>query len=240
MATVAKQLAERERVPDRVRSARLETQLAATGFGAVALHLADDSFFQPAPGTTAADHLLSGLVPIAVFTAAALLYPRLRGGPRGWLAIALGVLGIVIGGVEAAYYGPKDGLSGDDYTGLVAAAGGLLLVGVGAAAVWRSRRRDEPLVRRYSRRGLIGLATAGVLFFVLFPLALSYGFTHVARTATRHGDLGAPYEHVAFDASDGLRLDGWFVPSESGATVIVYPGKKGTQEHARMLVRHGY
>jgi fermentation-respiration switch protein FrsA (DUF1100 family) len=30
------------------------------------------------------------------------------------------------------------------------------------------------------------------------------------------------------------------VPAKNGATVIVYPGLKGTQEHARMLVRHSY
>jgi dienelactone hydrolase len=64
--------------------------------------------------------------------------------------------------------------------------------------------------------------------------------THAARTNTPHGDLGAPYQAVAFDASDGLRLKGWFVPSKNGATVIVYPGKKGTQRHARLLVGHGY
>jgi uncharacterized protein len=57
---------------------------------------------------------------------------------------------------------------------------------------------------------------------------------------TPHGNLGAPYEAVSFEASDGLRLDGWFVRSRNGAVVIVYPGKKGTQNHARMLVRHGY
>src|SRR5207237_10865957 len=82
---------------------------------------------------------------------------------------------------------------------------------------------------------------AGVtLSSVIFPLSLSYAFTHVARSTTASGDLGAPHETVAFEASDGLTLKGWFVPSKNGATVIVYPGKKGTQEHARMLVRHGY
>jgi uncharacterized protein len=30
------------------------------------------------------------------------------------------------------------------------------------------------------------------------------------------------------------------VPSKNGATVIVYPGKRGTQKHARMLVRNGF
>ena len=172
--------------------------------------------------------------------AAAVAYPRLRPGLRATVAAALGLLGIVIGGVEAAYYGPKEGLSGDDYTGLVAAAGGVVLVGIGAVVAWRTRRRDEPLIRRYSRRGLVGVAVAVVLFVVLFPLSLSYGFTHVARTTTAHGDLGASYETVAFDTSDGLKLKGWFVPAKNGAAVIVYPGKKGTQKHARMLVRHGY
>src|SRR5205823_14789780 len=60
------------------------------------------------------------------------------------------------------------------------------------------------------------------------------------RVETPQGNLGAPYEAVSFEAGDGLRLDGWFVPSRNGAAVIVYPGKKGTQNHARMLVRHGY
>jgi len=55
-----------------------------------------------------------------------------------------------------------------------------------------------------------------------------------------HGNLGASYQPVAFESHDGLRLDGWFVRPRNGATVIVYPGKKGTQKHARMLVRHGY
>src|SRR5207237_8921236 len=45
---------------------------------------------------------------------------------------------------------------------------------------------------------------------------------------------------VASQASEGFRLNGWFVPSTNGATVIVFPGRKGTQKHARMLVRHGY
>jgi uncharacterized protein len=222
------------------RAARLETKLAVAGLSAVSLHVLDDNFFQPEPGTSASDHLISGLVPFAVLAGAALAYPRLRPSLRATLAVALGLLGIVIGGIEPAYYGPKEGLSSDDYTGLVAVVGGLLLVGLGAATAWRTRRRDDALAWRYSRRILLGVAAALALFYVIFPLGLSYGFTHVARTETAHGNLGAPYETVAFDASDGLRLKGWFVRPKNGATVIVFPGKKGTQKHARMLVRHGY
>ena len=179
-------------------------------------------------------------MPLGVVCAVAAAYPRLRAGARAAFALFFGVLGIVIGGIEPAYYGPKVGLSGDDYTGLLALAGGVVLLGVGTVTLWRSRRRDDGLVRRYGRRVLLTLAGALVVAFILFPLSLSYGFTHAARTTTASGNLGAPYRNVAFETTDGLRLKGWFVPSKNGATVIVFPGKKGTQKHARMLVRHGY
>src|SRR5438552_956362 len=82
------------------------------------------------PDTSASDQLISGLLPIAVLAGAATAYRRLRPGLRITFALVLGVLGIVMGGSEAAYYGPKEGLSGDDYTGVLAVGGGLLLVGL--------------------------------------------------------------------------------------------------------------
>ncbi len=234
------QLAERKGLRDRVTAASAETLLALGGFGLIAVHLVDDSFLQREPGTAVADHLVSGLVPLVLFAGAAVAYPRLRPGLRAPLAVVLGIFGIVSGAVEAAFYGPKEGLSGDDFSGLVAAVAGLGLVILGMVTAWRERKQDHPLAWRYGRRLLLGVAWVVGLYFVLFPLFLSYGFTHVARVKTPDGHLGAPYEAVSFEAADGLRLDGWFVRSRNGAVVIVYPGKKGTQKHARMLVRHGY
>ncbi len=218
----------------------METRVALVAFGLIGFHLVDDSFLQPEPGTAVADHLVSGLVPTAVVAGAAVAYLRLRPGLSAALAVVLGIFGIVTGAVEAAFYGPKEGLSGDDYSGVLAAAAGLYLVILGVVGSWRARKGDHPLAWRYGRRLLLGVAWVVGAYFVLFPLSLSYGFTHVARVTTPHGDLGAPYMAVSFQADDGLRLDGWFVRSRNGAVVIVYPGKKGTQNHARMLVRHGY
>jgi uncharacterized protein len=234
-------LEERGRVLVRASvAARREATLFRVGAVVVAVHVVDDNFLQREPGTSVADHLASGLVPVALLLAAAWIYPGLRAGLRAALALIAGVLAIVAGATEAAYYGPKEGLSGDDFTGLIAAVAGILLIAVGTVTLWRSRRRDDALLRRYGRRALLAIGAAIAAAFVLFPLSLSYGFTHVARTNTERGNLGAPYETVAFEASDGLELKGWFVPSKNGAAVIVYPGKKGTQEHSRMLVRHGY
>jgi uncharacterized protein len=240
VSVAADHVARRNRVWERVSAAQAETKVAAAAFGVIALHVLDDSFLQPEPGTSIADHLVSGLVPVALLLGAAFAYPRLRLGLRAALAVVLGLLGIVMGSVEAVFYGRSEGLSGDDYTGLLAAAGGLVLVLLGTRTAWRGRRRDDSHLRRYSRRALLAVAWVLAGYFVLFPLSLSYGFTHVARLKTPNGNLGAPYQAVSFQTRDGLRLDGWFVRPRNGATVIVYPGKKGTQRHARMLVRHGY
>jgi uncharacterized protein len=240
MSTAASVLSERERGLARVVAvARTETTLARLGMGAIALHILDDSFFQPQPGTSAGDHLVSGLVPFAVLLLVAAAYPRLRPGLRASLAATLGLFGIV-SGVEAVYYLHAGRLSGDDYTGLLAIPAGLLLVGVGATTLWRTRRTDGSLPRRYLRRLLL-LASAAVVFvFVLFPLSLSYVFTHAARTKVPAANLGAGYEQVAFTTKDGLRLKGWYVPSRNGAAVVAFPGRRGPQKQARMLVRHGY
>jgi len=240
VSIAADQVAGRNGLWERISAAQAETKIAAAGFGVIALHVLDDTFFQPEPGTSVTDHLASGLIPVAVLVGAAFAYPHLRPGLRAVLAIALGLLGILIGSVEPIFYGPSEGLSGDDFTGLLAAAAGLVLVGLGTRTAWRSRKLDDSRPRRYGRRVLLAVAWLLAAYFVLFPLGLSYGFTHVARLKTPDGNLGAPFEPVSFHARDGLRLDGWYVPSRNGATVIVYPGKKGTQNHARMLVRNGY
>ena len=75
---------------------------------------------------------------------------------------------------------------------------------------------------------------------VLLPVTIGYVVTHTARAVVPAPNLGATPENVSFTTSDGLRLEGWFVPSRNGATVIAFPGRSGPQKHARMLVRHGY
>ena len=207
--------------------------------GLIALHVVDDSFVQPQPGTSAADHLVSGLVPLAVLALAAVAYPRLRAGWRAILALVLGVFGVGTAS-EAWYYAREVGASGDDYTGLLAGAAGLVLLAVGVVTLWRSRRLDERMPRRYLRRALLGAGglIAGVV--VMFPLVSSYGYTHIARAVVPEPDLRADFEDVSFTTGDGLELTGWYVPSKNRAAVIAFPGRKGPQRQTRMLVRHGY
>jgi uncharacterized protein len=111
------------------------------------------------------------------------------------------------------------------------------LLGVGAATLWRSRRRDR---RRHVRRALLGAAGAVAALLVVAPLSGGYLITHLGRAAVAQANLGAPHEDVSFTTADGLELRGWYVPSRNGAAVIAFPGRSGPQPHARMLARHGY
>jgi uncharacterized protein len=207
--------------------------------GLIALHVIDDSFLQPQPGTSAGDHLVSGLVPLAGLALAALAYPRLPGGGQAAVALGAGFFGIVVG-IEAMYYTTKVGPSGDDFTGLLAIPAGLALLGLGFVSLWRTRRRQGGLLRKSLRRAAIGVAGLVVLAFVFAPLAVAYVGTHVARPPVADIDLGAGVEDIELHTSDGLTLEGSYVPSRNGAAVIVAFGRKGTQPHARYLARHGY
>ena len=217
----------------------MTTLVARVAIAVMALHVIDDSFLQPASGTTFADHLVSGLVPLAALAAVAWAFPRLRPGARATTALVLAPFGIALG-AEAVYYWREVGLSGDDYTGLLAIPAGVAMLGVAAATLWTSRRLDDSRYWRYPRRLL--LAGAGVLglFWIVSPLSASYGFTHITRAEVPVAKLGTVYEKVTLRTSDGLDLAGWYIPSRNGAAVIVYPGRGSAQKHARYLSRHGY
>ena len=132
----------------RSRSAQLqldwEAAVVLTGTAIVALHVVDDTFVHPEPGTSALDHLAGGLVPVAVLVIAALAYRRVRAGLRATIAIVTGVLALVIGATSAGYEAVTVGPAGDDYTGLLVA-----LAGLGAD---RCRRRDAVAVSAARRQ----------------------------------------------------------------------------------------
>ena len=225
----------RARAAAAVRSATAPATLALL---AIAVHVADDNFLQPQPGTSARDHLVSGLVPLAILLAAAWAYGRVRPGARAVIGLLGGVFGLVTA-VEAVWYASNGGPSGDDWTGFVDIPAGLLLIVLAVVTLWRSRRRDGSRLRRTLRRGLLTVAGLAVALFVAAPTGLAYVLTHTGRPPA-DVDLGPTAQDVTLRTSDGLDLAAVYVPSRNGATVIAFPGRSGPQEHARMLIRHGY
>ena len=224
------------------RFARTERGVATIALGAVALHIADDNFLQPEPGTTPADHLASGLIPLAAIAAAAALYLRVRAGIRAALALTFGVLGIAFG-IPSAYWLSQGEASGDHYTtGLLTIAAGVVLAATGLVVLWRSRRSYGSRRRTMLRRTLTVVASVplalAVFALVVFPVGFAYTYTHTGRGVVEP-DLRVPYETVSVTTSDSLELTGSYVPSKNRAAVILFPGATRSAE-ARMLIRHGY
>ena len=199
-------------------------------------HVLVDSFVALEPGASRVEHVPAAAIAVALGAVAAWRYPRLRPGLRGALALLFGVLALAAGGVAAVHTaGP--GPSGDDWTGLLLLPAGVVLLLLGSAVLWRSRKSGG---RRWLRRALIAIAAALVAFWIVVPLVVSLVATHNPRDAVEPADLGRPYEQVSLETSDGLRLAGWYVPSENGAAILAYPGRSGPVPHARMLAAHGY
>src|SRR5687767_12681 len=105
-----------------------ETAIARVAIAVIGLHVVDDSFLQPNAGTSAGDHLVSGLVPLALLVLAGVVYERVRPGARATIALLAGFFGI-LAGTEAVHYTREVGPSGDDYTGLLSIPAGLVLIG---------------------------------------------------------------------------------------------------------------
>jgi uncharacterized protein len=226
------------RVYARVRSERAVVRLA---LGLAAIPIVDDNFVHSEPGTSAGDHLLSGLVPIAVLAAVALIGPRLRAGLRAATYMTLGAILFAVG-APGVYYLADGSAEFDHYTALLAFPAALTLLASGPVILWKARKTGGSRRRRYSRRllnvAIAAVATPLIFMLLVFPIAFPYGYVHVADT-TEIPELGLGEESVTVTTSDGLDLAAAYVPSKNGAAMIVYPGAKRTDE-ARMLARHGY
>ena len=136
-----------------IATVRSERALAWLAISVVALHVADDNFLRPNSGTSAGDHLASGLVPLAILALAGVLYHRFRAGVRAGLALTLGGIGIAVG-VPGAYYLLDGSASGDHYTGLLAVIAGAVLLLSAPVTLWKARRSGGSRRWRYLRRAL--------------------------------------------------------------------------------------
>jgi predicted acyl esterase len=120
---------------------------------------------------------------------------------------------------------------------LLAAALVLLVAGgVGAVRVVRGWRR------------LLALpAAVAALLLVAYPVTIAVMATNVPRPGlgdVTPTDRGLRYEDVSFVTDDGVTLSAWYVPSRTGAALVVRHGASSTRttvvDQAAVLARHGY
>jgi hypothetical protein len=223
---------------------RISERTLFAGATAVAMaHAFDDALLGRQAGAGAGDHVLALAVAVLCGVAGILLFARLRPGARAGLAAGFGVVAAT-NGAQHAIHVAVDGPARSDLTGVLAAAAGLLLVGLGLSLPHR-HRRERPAARapRWRNRAVATVAAVAGGYLVVMPAAVAIVQTHAFREPVGEPPSGA-YRAVAFRAADGLELKGWYVPSRNGAAVVLVHGgggdRRGPLDHARMLARHGY
>ena len=206
-----------------------------------ALHVLDDAFVGKQPGTTVGDHLFAAVVVLGVLATALVAYPKLRAGARAALAVSIGLLIAIAGGMHVAHaFIDKAELS--DFTGMLAAAAGAVLIVLGLVVAWRAPGHPRPL-KRWLRRGFVAVGAVVVGFYAVFPIGAAIFVTHTPREPI-DSTFSVPHEEISFETSDGLTLRGWYAPSHNGAAIVLVHGaggsRLGPRKHAHLLARHGY
>jgi fermentation-respiration switch protein FrsA (DUF1100 family) len=222
---------------------RWETTIFRGATAVAVVHALDDAFFDRQPGVGVGQHAAAAVISVGAGVGAIVAFPRLRPGLRAVVALVLGVLALVNGGLHVAHVG-DGGPAGSDVTGVLAAAAGLTLLVLAVAIPFVHRGEGaRSRGRRWANRGVaaVGLLVLGYVF--LFPTSLAITQTHKYREAI--GDPpSAAYRPVTFAASDGLELSGWYRPSRNRAAIVIVHGgggdRTGAITHARLLARHGY
>jgi hypothetical protein len=226
--------------PRRRRVRVTEFGVFAAATGVAVLHALDDAFLGRQPGVSLSQHALAALLAVAGAAAAVVAFPRVRPALRALIAFALGGLTAVNGAMHVQHVN-VDGAAHSDLTGVLAFAAGLTLAALAVAILWIHRRPGS--WRVWGQRVLAAIGTFLGVMLVLGPMSL--GIIEVHKWREPIGEPpGAGYRDVSFRSGDGLRLTGWYRPTQNGATVLLVHGgngdRQGPSRHARMLVRHGY
>ena len=243
VATPPRSASLRTRIASAVR-ARSAEALVFSGAAAVALlHAFDDAFLFPRGGVPVTQHALAFGIALVASVVAAAKFDSLRPGVRSAVAFTFGVLAAVNGG-RHAHHIINEGTTANDLTGLLALAAGVVFVGLAAWIPFRHRGEGASgPVRRWAIRVLVLPGFLVAAMFLFMPVGMAIVDIHSLPRA-----IGSPpsadYETVGFTASDGVDLEGWYRPSQNGASVLMISGgggnRRSTIRHAKMLVRHGY
>jgi len=234
-----------ERAQPRIRSAyrSREALLFSSAIAVSMLHALDDAFLHRQPGVGLGQHALAAAISFVLGLAAIYAFPSARPAARSALALFFGALATVNGMMHVKHIADA-GAATSDLTGALAAAAGLALVALAIAIPWLHRGEGTASRRRRWTYRVLAVPVGLLAFlFTIVPMGIAITETHKFREP-----IGAPpspdYREVAFDASDGVKLSGWYRPTQNGATIIVVHGggsdRTGAVAHAKLLVRRGY
>ena len=241
--TVSERAVRRYGPTRRVARRAVETTVFGVAMAVALLHALDDAFLHREPGVGLGQHVLAAAVSLGLGLGAIYAFGYLRPVARSAMAFFFGAIATVNGALHVKHIAAES-VATSDLTGTLALAAGMVLMALAVAILWM--HRGEAAVSRRRRWAYrIAAVPAGLLLalFTLVPIGTAITETHKYRE-----HIGAPpsadYREVAFDASDGVHLSGWYRPTRNGATIVVLHGgggdRTGAVAHARLLVRHGY
>jgi fermentation-respiration switch protein FrsA (DUF1100 family) len=234
---------------DRTFPALREREFQIFGLSALTIvaYRLDDAFLQMNPGTSPGDHLSNGLLPAAILLAASLAWPIMATSVRALVSLLIGLLALTTGIATSGYHAYSDGPSGSDWSGLLAIAASIILLGLGVwlthCAIAKPVRRDW---RWAGKRTLVVVGAVAAILFVVAPIVFATVVTDFPRQdlcCETPADYGLTYENVTFQSTDGLELAAWYIPSRNGATIVAVSGvntRVGAIKHAAMLAERGY
>ena len=181
--------------------------------------------------------IVRSLVVLAIALGAAWIERRHRRG-AGAVTLALGCVGVVLGGVVGIRFLLAGAVGGRMIGGLLLLAAGLVLLVRGGHELTRGLGRG-----RFVAIPAVVLAVAIVAGTTL-PAVLATNVPPIERGSDTPSALGLVAEDVRFPADDGTELAAWYVPSRNGAAVVVRHGAGSTADdqlpQASVLASHGY
>lgn len=176
------------------------------------------------------------LVPVG---SALLVGRRVAGRREAAIWIVVGFVAVLVGAGIGVPYTINTGASMITFAGITALVAGLVTLAVGIAGVLRRTRWWQKALAFVT-----GLAVVGVLGV---PLTVALTMTNVPPLAlgdTTPASVGLPYDDVELHTEDGVRLDGWYVPSENGSAVVLLGGSGSIRsdevDRAAALARYGF
>jgi uncharacterized protein len=220
------------------RPGLLETRTFRLCAAAVAVYLVLAYLVFVRPGVHREDHVLAVVVPAAILALCAELYPRMIAGVRASMCLLLGAFALVSGAVAIERL-RVEGMSASALCGILPLVAGAVLLVTGVRIAWVSRKRGGPLWWTILRRAIVVVLSLLVVYWVVLPVGMAIVATERPRVPVKAADLGRPYEAISLVTSDGVKLGGWYVPSQNHAAVITFP-REWTIRQARMLAEAGY
>jgi pimeloyl-ACP methyl ester carboxylesterase len=128
--------------------------------------------------------------------------------------------------------------------GIVALVGLALLV-LGVVLLGSAMRRGWRALHHWSRLWL--LPGAAVVLVVVASVALAFLYAVTPRPSLGSAtplSIGSAYRTVSYSTTDGQLQSAWYIPSRTGAAVVMRHGagstRTATLPQAAVLARHGY